>query len=402
MKNKFTKLICLSALVIATSFIVFNLNSGVTTFAGKSIQENKNEVSRLENTLGSKQSDIAYLQKQIDEAKKNVASQAGVKHLLDKQIEGIQEEISITKSLIEEYEKQIDAKSEEISVVDANISDAVELIRERLVIQHETGNSSMISFILGSENFSEMLTRIEIANELFEYDQEIIDRLNRDRDTLASAQTELEALLTKCRETEESLTVKEADLEVKVTDATAYLNQLKKDETFLKNAKAAKEKELQDIQNEIKQLLNTIALQEREDYSNEEFRFPLPYDAWYINTGGFGWRTWSNGRQTDYHKGVDFAAYRGTSIIAVNSGTVTISRLSPSFGNYVVIDHGGGISSLYAHASVRHVSVGDVVKKGDLIAEVGSTGDSTGNHLHFAILKNGEYVDPMKYISEPK
>lgn len=399
--KKTLRFVSLVLVLLAITVIFTQTDRTMITFAGKSLQENKAEVSRLENSVDSKKDDIAYLQRQIDEAKANVEAQSGVKYLIDQQIEAIQEKIDLTKQLIAEYELQIEYKKEEIAVIQQNIDDAVNLITERLVVHHETGNSSMISFILGSNDFSEMLTRIEIANELFEYDQEIIKRLIGDRESLASSQAELETLLTKCTENKILLEEEEANLVKSADEATAYLNELKKNEKFLENSKAAKEKELNDIQNEIKSLMNTIALQERVDYSGDGFRFPLAYDAWYINTGGFGWRVWSNGRQTDFHKGVDFAAPRGTPIYAVNSGTVTISRLSPSFGNYVVIDHGGGISSLYAHATVRYVFVGDEVKKGDLIAEVGSTGDSTGNHLHFAMLENGDYVDPMKYISEP-
>lgn len=401
MKKALLRFVCLFAVLFATTLIFTKNDSPVKTLAA-TIQENKNKISSLENTLGSKRSDIAYLDAQISEAKKNVQTQAGVKKLLDDQIASIQDEIDITKNLIDEYKIQIDAKQDEINLIDTNIDDAVNIIRERLIIQHETGNSSMISFILSSDNLAEMLTRIEIANELFEYDQLIVENLNRDRQILESAQIELQSLLDKCLETEKSLSETEASLEVKVSDATAYLNQLKKDETYYKNLKAAKEKELLEIQNEIKALQDDIRRQQIEDYSNDEFRFPLPYDAWYINTGGFGWRTWSNGRQTDYHKGVDFAAYYGTNIVASNSGVVIRSNYSSSFGNVVIIDHGGGICSLYAHASSRLVEKDDIVKKGDVIAKVGSTGDSTGNHLHFAILKDGEYVNPMNYISEPK
>jgi len=401
MKKALLRFACLFAVLFAATLIFTKSDSPVKTLAA-TIQENKNKISNLENTLGSKRSDIAYLDSQINEAKKNVQTQAGVKKLLDDQIASIQDEIDITKTLIDEYKIQIDAKQDEINLIDTNINDAVNLIRERLIIQHETGNSSMISFILSSENLAEMLTRIEIANELFEYDQLIVDNLNRDRQILESAQTELQTLLDKCLETEKTLSETEASLEVKVSDATAYLNQLKQDETYFKNLKAAKEKELLEIQNEIKALQDDIRRQQIEDYSNDEFRFPLPYDAWYVNTGGFGWRTWSNGRQTDYHRGVDFAAYYGTNIIACNGGVVIRSNYSSSFGNVVIIDHGGGICSLYAHASSRLVEKDDIVKKGDVIAKVGSTGDSTGNHLHFAILKNGDYVNPMDYISEPK
>ncbi len=399
--KKLLHFLCLFVLLSAATLVFTNSRPLPTVSAGKTIQENKNEVSRLENTLDSKQDDIAYLQRQIDEAKRNVQTQSNVKRLLDQQIEDIQEQIEITKELIEEYNTQISAKTDEISLVDANINDALTLIKERLIIQHETGNSSMIAFILGSDSFEELLTRIEITNELFEYDQEIINSLSHDREILATAQEELQLLLKKCEDTETELSETEAGLEVKVGDATAYLNSLKADEKFLEDSKAKKEKELQEIQNTIKALLREIQNQEREDYSNDEFRFPFEYGTWYVNTGGFGWRVWDSGRATDYHKGVDFAAAYGTPILAVNSGYVTNSYYSNSFGNCIIIDHGGGIFSLYAHASKRLVSAGEIVTKGQEIAKVGSTGDSTGNHLHFAILKNGEYVDPMNYISEP-
>ncbi len=401
MKKTLTRFLCLFALLFLSSLFMTQSKTDIVATAGKTIQENKNEVTRLENTLDSKQDDIAYLQRQIDEAKRNVQSQAEVKRLLDQQIEGIQDQIEVTKELISQYEVQISAKEDEIKDVDSKINDALDLIKERLIIQHETGNSSMISYILGSDNFEELLTRIEVTNELFEYDQAIINNLSHDREILASAQTELNTLLEKCQTTQDELSVTEQDLEVKVSDATSYLNTLKADEKFLENAKAAKEKELEEIQNTIKELLRTIQNQEREDYSNDEFRFPFEYGTWYVNTGGFGWRVWDNGRQTDYHKGVDFAAAYGTPILAVNSGYVTNSYYSNSFGNCIIIDHGGGIFSLYAHASKRLVSAGEIVTKGQEIAKVGSTGDSTGNHLHFAILKNGEYVDPMNYIREP-
>lgn len=401
---KKTTLRILYIFVFLFAFSVFLLKDNYTppTFAA-SIQENKNAVSKLEDSQKSKQSDIAALQREIDQAKSNVNKQANVKHLLDKQIATIQEEIEITKELIGEYKEQIKFKEDEISSLNSDINDAVKTISDRLVIQHETGNSSMISFILGSDNFAEMLTRIEIARELFEYDQEIINDLENDRTLLESANTELKTVLEKCEATERELSVKEGELETKASDATAYLLELQKDKKALEESMARKEAELNAIQNEIKALLTQIAIQEREDYSNDEFRFPLSYDSWYYCTGGFGTRYWKDGsRPPDFHKGVDYAAYYGTPIYAVNSGTVTISRLSPSFGNYVVIDHGGGISSLYAHASARYVEVGDIVVKGDKIAAVGSTGDSTGNHLHFSILKNGEYVNPMDYVTDPK
>jgi murein DD-endopeptidase MepM/ murein hydrolase activator NlpD len=128
----------------------------------------------------------------------------------------------------------------------------------------------------------------------------------------------------------------------------------------------------------------------------------LSYDSWYYCTGGFGTRYWKDGsRPPDFHKGVDYAAYYGTPIYAVNSGTVTISRLSPSFGNYVVIDHGEGVKTYYAHMSKVTVNVGDYVTQGTKIGEIGNTGYSFGAHLHFGLMINGTWKNPMNYLSKP-
>ncbi len=403
MKKKLLRFTGAFVLILA-SVIILTKNASpisIVSFAEKSLEENKNEVKKLEDTLDSAKDEISILENQIKAAKENVEQQSQVKYLLDQQIEKTKEEIEISEKLIVSYNKQIALKEIEIEQINADIDDLVDLISDRLIIEHETLSTKPLSFILSSKDFSELLSRMEFVKQFFEHDQENINKLNSDLAVLEAAKEELELVKQKCEDTKSEMESKKNELEPLAQEALDVLNTLKSNESFLEQAKAAKEQELIDIQNEIKELNNKIQLQEREDYSNQEFRFPLPYDAYFYCSGGFGWRYWDNGRQTDYHRGVDLAAYYGTDIIAANSGVVTISRLSPSFGNYVVIDHGGGISSLYAHASARLVSVGDVVQKGDVIAKVGSTGDSTGNHLHFSILKNGEYVDPLDYIKIP-
>ncbi len=374
----------------------YNLKAEAATVA-----ENKKAVQSLESDLKSIQSSLSSIKSNIDKAKKEQKNQLYVKSQLDQEISLTEAKVETLEKLIAEYNTQLDEKEEQIDGKNKDIEDALSIIRERLILQHENGNSNVISYVLGSADFAELLTRIEIANALFEYDKNLIEKLTNDRIELTILKDELTTTRDKCAESIVDLEATKKELNSKVADSIAYINELKKDEAIYQAQYDAKASEMNSIENEIKEILRKIELQEREDFSNEEFRFPLAYDATYRNSGGFGWRVWSNGRATDYHKGVDFAAARGTPIYASNSGTVILHRNSPSYGLYLIIDHGGGITSLYAHCSKLLVSTGDVVKKGDKIAEVGSTGDSTGNHLHFSILENGVHVDPMKYISEP-
>ncbi|MBQ7897450.1 MAG: peptidoglycan DD-metalloendopeptidase family protein [Clostridia bacterium] len=400
MKKKYLSLVFLVAVVSFTTVFFSSDNYNLKTEAA-TVQENKKAVQSLESDLKSIQDSLASIQYNINKAKTAKENQLYIKSQLDQEITLTETKVETLEKLIEEYNTQISEREAEIDAKNNDIDDALFIIRERLILQHENGNSNIISYVLGSSDFAELLTRIEIANALFEYDKNLIEKLTNDRIELTALKDELTSTRDKCTESIAELELAKSDLQVKIDESIAYINEYRKDEAAYQAQYDAKASEMESIENEIKDILRQIELQERTNYSNDEFRFPLAYDATYWNTGGFGWRVWSNGRKTDYHKGVDFAAARGTPIYASNSGTVILHRNSPSYGLYLIIDHGGGVTSLYAHCSKLLVSTGDEVKKGDKIAEVGSTGDSTGNHLHFSILENGVHVDPMNYISEP-
>lgn len=400
MKFKKTSLVFLAVIAVSTA-VLFSSDSYDIKSSAATLAENKDSVRTLESDLKSIQSSLADIQRSIKQAQQNQSNQLAIKNQLDQEISLAEREIEILEKLISGYNDSITEKENGILLKDAEIEETVQMIGDRLVMQHENGNSNVISYVLGSSDFADLLTRIEIANALFEYDRTLIEQLTDDRISLAILKDELTTTRDKCNEAITELEGKRVELEAKIETATSYLATYKRDEATYQRQYNEKAAEMESIENEIKELLAQIELQERTNYSNEEFRFPLPYDATYWNSGGFGWRVWNNGRTTDYHKGVDFAAYRGTPILATNSGTVILTRNSPSYGLYLIIDHGGGVTSLYAHCSKLLVNTGDVVLRGDKVAEVGSTGDSTGNHLHFSILENGVHVDPMKYISEP-
>ena len=393
-------LVFLVAIVAVTTIFftsdVYNVTKAAT------ISENKEAVRNLESDLKSIQSSLSQIQANIAKAKQAREDQLYIKNQLDQEISLAEAEIETLEKLIDGYNDQILEKEDEIAQKDYDIEHTLQIISDRLVMQHENGNSNIISYVLGSSNFADLLTRVEVANALFEYDKTLIEELTKDKENLQILKNELAETRDKCSDSIVTLKDKQSELQVKIDEATSYLVEYQNDVANYQKQYDAKAAEYDSISNEIKEILAQIELQERKNYSNEEFRFPLPYDVTYWNTGGFGWRVWKDGsRPTDFHKGIDFACARGTPIYATNSGTVILRKNSPSFGLYLIVDHGGGVTSLYAHCSKLLVNVGDQVTRGDKIAEVGSTGNSTGNHLHFSILENGTYVDPANYISEP-
>ncbi len=398
--KKITLVFFVMALVFSTTFLISD-NYNIHSEAAPTLSENKTTLKGLESDLKSIQGSLDSIKANIAKAKQGQQDQLYIKNQYDQEITLTETKIATLEKLISQYNEQITEKENEIFEKSGNIDNVLQAIAERLVIQQEMGNSNIISYILGSDDIADLLSRIEIANELIEYDRSLIEGLTNQRIELTLLKDELSSTKEKCAESVVEMNAEIEALEGKIQQALDYLAEYKKDEKIYQDQYDKKANEMKEIEAEVKEILKQIELQERENYSNQEFIFPLPTTVYYVNTGGFGWRVWSNGRQTDFHKGVDFACARGTPIYASNSGTVIISKLSPSYGHYVVIDHGGGVTTLYAHCSKRLVNVGDIVVKGDKICEVGSTGDSTGNHLHFSVMENGVHVDPMKYISEP-
>ena len=399
------KKILLVFIVAAFSFTTLFLNSDEYNIETKAatLSENKETVKNLESDLKSIQDSLSQIRKNLDAAKKGQSDQLAIKKQLDEEIALTEREIETINKLIEGYNVQIAENETAISEKESEIQKTLDVIADRLVMQQETGTVNILSYILGSSDFTDLLTRLEVADALFEYDRILIEDLSTDKFDLEVLRDEITATRDKCSESIVNLEAKTVELQGKIDEADKYIKSYQNDVSKYQEQYNAKESEANSIANEIKDIQSKIRDQERVDYTGNGFRFPLPYDVTYWNTGGFGWRVWKDGsRPTDFHRGIDFACARGTPIYAANSGTVILSKRSSSFGLYIIIDHGGGVTSLYAHCSKLIAQVGDKVQKGDKIAEVGSTGNSTGNHLHFAMLENGEYVDPKIYISEPK
>ncbi|MEA4832082.1 MAG: peptidoglycan DD-metalloendopeptidase family protein, partial [Oscillospiraceae bacterium] len=255
---------------------------------------------------------------------------------------------------------------------------------------------------LSSADFSDFLSRVELTNDFLEYDKKLIQKLADDKTLLENKKAEREVAVQRCNEILKQSENKKIELDQKISDVNTLINNLKYQEEYYKQLADQDAQEAKDL----KDLMTLLQKQIDEKAKYEgDMRWPLQIvsDGSNYITSNYGYRTHPvTGETESFHNGIDIGT-NGASppVYAANSGKVIYAAPKGTYGNCVIIDHGSGISTLYAHLSVIKVKSGTTVKKGDLIGYVGSTGRSTGNHLHFTVMLNGSPVFPGDYVKIP-
>ena len=317
------------------------------------------------------------------------------------QVENLSQSISEYQVQIDEWGKQIDElenSMEEIQskldIAQRDYDEQEKLLETRLVTMYEAGDTSFLDFILSSKNIVDFISNYYLIAELTNYDEDLLDKIEREKSQIEHNKKMLETQQT------EYNTIK-ANYEKK--KVILYNTKLLKDEAASKlteeeTALSAKIDEYRDqilaIESEISQI-TTANLDTQ--YIGGEMAWPVP--GYTRITSNYGMRTHPITGVYKLHTGVDIGAPIGANFIAANDGIVTKAGFNTAYGNMVIIDHGGGVSTLYAHGSEILVTVGQTVKKGDSILKVGSTGYSTGAHAHFEVRVNGQPVNPLTYIT---
>jgi len=232
-----------------------------------------------------------------------------------------------------------------------------------------------------------------------EFKKNVMETLDIKRAELETKEAELSAKLAVQTETLQQLELDKISYEKEANAAIARIAELEKNESAALKLYYANKAEEDKLDKELEEYLLELQRKNQGSLEAGEWLWPIPLTAEQYCSSVYGWRMlWG---AWDFHRGWDIACWLGTDIRASKSGTVVISTYHSSYGNYVVIDHGGGVSTVYAHASKLLVAKGDKVQKGDVIAKVGTTGSSTGYHLHFEFRKDGKYTDPFGYIPKP-
>lgn len=352
--------------------------------------------SELENKLKQNANAIEQKTNQINQVKKQQNSLLDDIEDLDLEINATEKELETIQGQINELNSKINAKQKEIDDAQKKMDEENLLLQQRVRAMYESGDTGYIKMLLNSENVVDLVKRYELANQMIEADQALVEDLTKLSNEIQAEKAALEedkAVIEMAKKHENenrnkltaSRSSKDSKLRLLQQDAQELQKQLDRE---LAESKA--------IEEELKALSGTSTVV----YDNSAFIWPLPATSKKI-TCKYGYRTHPvTGVKNSFHTGIDIGnAPTGTNIYASKSGKVIKAGWNTAYGNMIIIDHGNGITTLYGHASKLLVSVGDTVKQGDIIAKVGSTGYSTGPHLHFEFRENGQSVDPKKYIN---
>ena len=416
MKNKTVKrllsvLCCfLALLMIASSspIALANNGDGETTEEKSDKKESdkkyKEQISQLQDEQVRLQQQMTDYNNKIKDIKDDKKRQQAIANSIDEKISIIEESIAVGKEKIAVTSNYITAKNIEIRNKEADIEDNLQLFRDRVKAIYMTGGYSdtanSLMMLLGSKSVSEFLTRTEFLNRIAEHDHRMLEEL---RDQLADLNEEkaiLDAEKAALEEEKAALEAEQEELEKELQQAKNSihdLSQMQKEYEENFEELSAMAKKIQEELLDIYKSLNTS----NTAYVGGEMLWPVP--GYSKITSTFGWRF----NNTDFHTGVDITGggVHGAKVVATNTGTVVHTNYCPyngyayGYGTYLIVDHGGGITTLYAHLSNITVQKGDIVVMGQQIGNVGNTGWSTGAHLHFEVRKNGTAVDPMSYIT---
>ena len=393
------RIVCL---VLAAVMLLGLISSALIIMVNAaSSSEIKKELTGLRNQQAELKKERDALQAKIKE------NQSKTQSLVDKKSD-IDQQINMTLATVDNLNKQVQQYSLLIAY------------KTRIRSMEETGNISYWAILFGANSFSDLLDKIDVIQEIAKADQLMLDKMKAVSEKIASERTELEQQLAELDATRDELDQQEQELEAQRAEQDVLLRDMLKayeemsadyeqnmaDEAALSEDIAKSEAAYYAaLSKEEAERIAALNRQNNNKGSNSNssgstntggWLYPLPYQCQV--TDSYGYRIHPLTGKYSWHNGVDFGAGAGTSILATKSGTVTTAAYSSAWGYYVVINHGDGYSSLYAHQPSLSVSVGDYVTQGQTIGTVGSTGYSTGPHLHFTIYYNGADVNPFNYI----
>nr|WP_306220410.1 M23 family metallopeptidase [Cohnella sp. WQ 127256] len=336
-----------------------------------------------------------YAEKTINELTgKQVATKEDIEKLLAR-IETVQKRLDNTEVKRAEAEQVLYQTGEELDEAIKQRDNRDELMASRIRMAYTAGPVSFLDVLLSAASFSDFLNRYDAVESIAAQDRNILDEKKKYTEDVTELLKQRETDLEEVKKLYAEAKQHKAELQQEEGDKEVMMSKLAKDIEEMEEISEESEKELTKL---AKEALALIAKKNRikDYYKGGKLGMPLKSD--YRLSSPFGYRTHPITGKKKLHAGMDMAAPKGTPIYAAESGVVTIAQSWSGYGNCVIIEHGGGLGTLYGHMSQILVKKGETVKRGQKIGLVGSTGQSTGNHLHFEVRKNSEPVNPAPYL----
>ena len=403
--------------IIATCLVVLLVCAISIPVMAESIQDAKNKKKNLEREKQKIEQSINDLEKEKGDITTYISK-------LDQELNSLNEKIKKLEKDIDVVNKDLKKTKKELKETKETEENQYITMKKRIKYMYENGSSDYMEVLLNSSDISDLLNRTEYIAKISEYDGAMLDRYKETKRKVEKKEAELESSLKALDNLSEEVALekdgvtkriakKNAELKnynAKINDSSDLVNQYSKkiaiqedviDELIEANLRAAEE-----------------AARKREEAAKKQqgsngsnggnsggtgnvspggFMWPSPVSR--TITSSFGPRKSPTQGASTNHQGIDIGAPAGTNVLASQDGTVTVASYQWAAGNYIMISHSGGISTVYMHNSQLLVSVGQQVKKGDVIAKVGSSGVATGPHIHFGVRVNGQYVNPLNYVS---
>ena len=388
----------LTALILALTLAAADVSPVLAVVTQEDINALKSDATALNNRKKELEKELSALA-----ADKSKALER--KNLLDQRVDNTAAQIRNVEAQIEDYAALIDQAEADLADAQQRVAEKYELFCKRVREMEEQGNVTYWSVLFKAESFSDLLGRLDIINEIMDADQRVIDSLKALQAEIEVKKADLESAKADSEAAKADLLVKKSELDKQRQEAIDLVNEIRSNESKYKSTLNALDAEEERIQAEIVKKSKELAAQQAAQGQSSKSNpggYIWPVDSRYI-TSTVGGRTSPGGVGSTNHKGTDIGRVGYTSpIYAAKAGTVIVSEYSSSYGHYVVISHGSGNTTLYGHMSSRKVSVGKYVNQGDVIGITGSTGNSTGPHLHFEITENGVRINPLSHGAEPK
>ena len=371
------RIIAILLICLLASSVVISADTAADKLK-KQLEETNKKLKKTKNAINQTQTQQTTVAKQVEELDSKLNKAELELDTVEEQLNGLESQIVITKRDLER------ASQDAVGQKDT--------LKKRVRVMYETGSVGYLAVVLDSTSFSDFISRIDYLKKIMNYDIALLKNMKSHRDNIAQQKTQLQSELDEKEKLKQEIGDKKEEVASAKDDRTKVLNELVKD---LKELNKQEDKLLEESKEIEKKI---IASQSKEKYVGGALDWPVP--GFYRITSPYGYRIHPILKTKKLHTGLDIAVPSGTSVHAANDGTVIYSGYYGGYGYTVIIDHGGQLSTLYAHNSKLMVSEGAKVKKGQVVSKSGSTGLSTGPHLHFEVRKNGQHTNPNNYLGK--
>ncbi len=376
------KILCVVLAFLICSFSI------VSCVQAEEITDLQTQQQELQNQINNATGELEGVQEELSENLQQVQK-------LDERIQNSQTELDELNTKITELQNSIDEVEEKLKVAEEKYNRQKQILEVRLVAMYETSDTQYLDVILSSRSVSEFLSNYFLITELANYDTELLEDMKAQKDEIELSKKKLDKTREQYATIKQNQTKTAKILENTKIIRENYIAKLSEQEKEIQ----VKIDEYNARFNEVNKEILSLALQGIDtQYIGGELAWPIP--GYTRITSKFGMRTHPITGVYKLHTGVDVSAPAGANFVAANDGIVIKAGYNSAYGNMVIIDHGGGVSTLYAHGSEIKVQVGQTVTRGEtVVLKVGSTGYSTGPHAHFEVRLNGVVTDPLPYIT---